>query len=89
MQATTAPSTRRSPSHPTGTDRDREPHYELCFADLFNAGHSFAFPCDAEGNVDIDRLSERARANYFYARTAIGREFFSPVRRWIEVGGGA
>jgi hypothetical protein len=55
------------------------PQYELRFTELFNAGRSFVFPCDANGNVDIDSLTERARANYFYARTTIGRHFCSPV----------
>lgn len=53
--------------------------YELRFAALFNTGRGYAFPCDANGNVDIDCLTERARANYFYARTTIGRDFSSPV----------
>lgn len=53
--------------------------YELRFAGLFNVGRGYAFPCDAEGLVDIDCLSELARANYFYARTSVGREFFAPV----------
>jgi hypothetical protein len=29
--------------------------------------------------VDIDALGERARLNYFYARTVIGREFSIPA----------
>ena len=37
-------------------------------------GRGFSFPCDASGFVDIDRLPERARSNYFFARTVIGRE---------------
>ena len=28
-----------------------------------------------EAQVDIDQLSERARTNYFCARTLIGRDF--------------
>ena len=53
--------------------------YELRFAALFNPGRGYAFPCDAGGRVDIDSLGDRARANYFYARAVIGREFFAPV----------
>ncbi len=37
-----------------------------------------AFPCDAEGRVELDSLSERARDNYLYARAVIGREFAQP-----------
>jgi len=57
----------------------RPSRYELRFAALFGTGRGYAFPCDADGNVDIDRLTDRARANYFYARTTIGREFCSPI----------
>ena len=63
--------------------------YELRFAGLFNAGRGYAFPCDADGHVNIDSLNERARANYFYARTVIGREFHSPVTCRVAAARGA
>lgn len=53
--------------------------YELCFHSLTRADHAIAFPCDEGGHVDIDSLSARARLNYFYARTVIGREFSLPA----------
>jgi len=53
--------------------------YELRFQSLFDEGRGCAFPCDAQGNVEIDSLSERARNNYLYARTVIGREFAIPA----------
>ncbi|MEK8031591.1 hypothetical protein AACH06_12250 [Ideonella sp. DXS29W] len=57
-------------------------HYELRFTSLFDAGRAYAFECDAQGHVDLDRLSARARLNYLYARSVIGREFSMPeVRR--------
>src|SRR5258706_6822548 len=46
--------------------------YELRFRPLSVEGRVQAFPCDAEGHVDIDALSERTRIQYFYARTVIG-----------------
>jgi len=52
--------------------------YELRFRSLFDTGRAFAFPCDAAGHVDLDRLSDRARTNYLYARTVVGRELLSP-----------
>jgi hypothetical protein len=55
--------------------------YELRFASLFDEGRGLSFPCDAQGHVDIDALSSRARLNYFYARTVIGREFSMPAVR--------
>jgi len=59
--------------------RGNDPRYELRFAGLFNPGRGYRFPCDASGSVDIDNLTDRARSNYFYARSVIGREFFAPV----------
>jgi hypothetical protein len=52
--------------------------YELRFQSLFDEGRGLAFDCDAGGQVDLDKLSERARNNYFYARTVIGREYAMP-----------
>lgn len=57
---------------------------ELRFVSLFDLGRGYAFPCDAEGLVDMDALSDRARQNYFYARTCIGREFAHPTVQTIE-----
>ncbi|HEY2929001.1 hypothetical protein [Piscinibacter sp.] len=53
--------------------------YELRFCSLFDEGRGYSFPCDEAGHVDIDSLSSRARLNYFYARTVIGREFSMPA----------
>ena len=53
--------------------------YELRFTSLFDEGRGLSFPCNAAGLVDIDTLSHRARLNYLYARTVIGREFFLPA----------
>jgi len=62
-------------SHPHATS------YELRFCSLFDEGRGYAFPCDSQGHVDMDALSERARTNYLYARTVIGREFATPAIR--------
>ena len=53
--------------------------YELRFGSLFDPGRGFAFPCDAQGHVDMDALSQRSLNNYLYARTVIGREFAIPA----------
>jgi hypothetical protein len=55
--------------------------FELCFHSIHNAGHVYAFACDATGCVDLDAMGERDRTRYFYARTCIGREFFTPTVR--------
>lgn len=52
--------------------------YELCFNSLFSDRHSFSFPCDAAGRVDMDSLGERARVNYLYARAMMGLEVSWP-----------
>lgn len=55
--------------------------YELQFQSLFDVGRGYAFPCDAAGDVDLDALSERARANYFNVRAVVGRDFAAPAVR--------
>jgi hypothetical protein len=52
--------------------------YEIRFQSLFNEGRALTFPCDAEGHVQMDELSDRARNNYLYARAVVGREFATP-----------
>jgi hypothetical protein len=58
--------------------------FELRFDDLFVAGRGFAFPCDAQGRVDLDALSDHARENYLYARALVGRVTALPVVRLVE-----
>lgn len=55
--------------------------YELRFQNLFDSGRGFAFPCDPNGRVDMDKLSERSRNNYLYARAMVGRELAVPAVR--------
>ena len=59
--------------------RVRPSLFRLCFRSLFDSGRGYAFPCDSNGQVDLDQLSERARNNYFYARTMVGRELAVPA----------
>ena len=55
------------------------PCFELRFQSLFHQGRALAFPCDAQGRVHLDSLSERARENYLYARAVVGREYSVPA----------
>jgi hypothetical protein len=55
------------------------PEYEIRFRSLFNEGRALSFPCDAQGHVFLDRLSDRAMTNYLYARAVVGREFATPA----------
>lgn len=58
--------------------------FELRFAPLSGTGRCLSFPCDAQGHVDLNALSERARFNYLYARALIGRSYGWPAvrRQW-------
>ena len=53
-------------------------HY-LLFGSLFPSVRSLSFPCDPTGHVDLDEMSERARDNYLFARTVVGRDYGVPV----------
>jgi len=61
------------------TAQSTQQRYELRFQSLFNQGRAMVFPCNEQGLVDIDSLSERARENYFYARAVIGFEYATPA----------
>lgn len=52
--------------------------FELRFQSLFDSGRALAFACDAQGRIDLDRLSEKARERYLYARALVGRDFATP-----------
>ena len=59
--------------------------YVLRFQSLFHEGRALAFECDAGGRVDLDAMTERAKLNYLYARTVIGRDFATPfVERTVH-----
>ena len=60
---------------------DSANQYELHFQSLFDSGRGYAFPCDPKGQVDLDRLSERARNHYLFARGMVGRELAVPAVR--------
>lgn len=53
--------------------------YELRFTGLFNRERGYAFPCDAQGHVDLDELTDRGRTNYFFARAVVGTELSAPI----------
>ena len=59
--------------------------YEIRFQSLFNEGRAMSFPCDAQGSVTLDSLTERARNNYLYARAVVGREYAYPSVRHSSV----
>jgi hypothetical protein len=61
------------------TTMNTSSEFQLRFQSLFDPGRGYAFPCDAQGHVDLDCLSERARNNYLYARAMVGREVATPA----------
>lgn len=63
----------------------RRTQFRLCFRSLFDGGRGYAFPCDRNGLVNLDELSDGARNNYLYARAMIGRELDSPAVEQLEL----
>lgn len=61
------------------TDDSTPTRYELRFPPLSGDGRGYAFPCDAQGHVDLDRLSEAARNDYLFARGMIGWAVDAPA----------
>lgn len=56
----------------------QQTRYEIRYRSLFDAGRALAFPCDAQGRVPMDELSQRAFVNYLYARALVGRDYAAP-----------
>lgn len=53
--------------------------FQLRFRSLYCPGRGFAFPCDAQGHVDIEHLSAHARESYLRASALVGRELSLPT----------
>jgi hypothetical protein len=66
------------------TDRCGD-EFEVRFQSLFVEGRGLAFPCDRQGRVDLDCLSDAARNNYLFARAMVGREFTQPLVRELAL----
>ena len=52
--------------------------FVLHFQSLIHAGRGFTFPCDEDGQVDLDAMADTIRNDYLYARAMLGREFAWP-----------
>jgi hypothetical protein len=55
--------------------------YELHFESLVDPERACAFPCDARGQVDMDRLEDAMLHHYLFARAVIGKIFRLPAVR--------
>ena len=53
--------------------------YELRFQSLFHTGRALTFPCDRQGEVHWDAMTEGARASFLRAQGSVGREYASPA----------
>jgi hypothetical protein len=52
--------------------------FEVRFPSLIDDGQTLVFPCDAQGHVDMDALSERGVADYLFARATVGHDYDRP-----------
>ena len=59
--------------------------FQLCFRSLVDSARAYAFPCDPQGRVDLDHLTERSRINYLFARAMVGRELAVPAVETIAL----
>ena len=59
--------------------------FEIRFRSLLREGRSLTFPCDREGRVDLDTMSERARNDYFFACATVGRDYAMRVVKASEL----
>ncbi len=53
--------------------------YELRFQSLFHSGRALVFPCDCEGEVKWEAMTDGARANFLRAQGSVGREYAAPA----------
>jgi hypothetical protein len=45
--------------------------FQIRFQADLPVGYARSFPCDAQGNVDMDRLTEADRSEYLFARIMV------------------
>ena len=60
--------------HPENQATGFQLHYRCLSGDC----GGFSFPCDRQGCVDMDPMSERERNDYLFARAMVGRDLASP-----------
>lgn len=53
--------------------------FELRYIPLRADVPTAAFPCDCEGRVQLDALTERERLEYLFARAVVGFHYARPV----------
>ena len=63
--------------HMSGSPEAQRCGYELRFGSPCE-GCVYAFPCDAQGHVDLQSLGLRAFNDYLFARALVGLRFSKP-----------
>ncbi len=58
--------------------------FELRFQPLIRDGRMLAFPCNPQGRVDLDTVSDRTKNDYLFARAMIGRDYAVPVIQQLQ-----
>ncbi len=56
-----------------------KPEFEVHFRSLLRRGFELIFPCDGQGRVNLDALSDREKIDYLFARAMVGREYGGPA----------
>jgi hypothetical protein len=73
-------------THPTSV-ADIDCRHQLRFAWLHDPGHGIAFPCDGNGNVDINALTEPRRTIYLGAWAMVGHYYARPTIQIVNAPG--
>jgi len=60
-----------------------QPVHLLHFEPLTAGDAGLDVPCDPQGRVGLDALTDKLRNDYFFARTLIGRLFAAPTVRRV------
>jgi hypothetical protein len=71
----------KPPRRPDMYATNESASYELRFQSLFHEGRGYAFDCDADGHVDVDALSDRARMTFLTVQSLIGLDYATPAVR--------
>jgi hypothetical protein len=61
-----------------------ESEFKVHFRSLLQRGFDLIFPCDRDGHVDLDAMSDGVKTSYLFARAMVGRQYASPAVRRHE-----
>lgn len=61
-----------------------ESEFKVHFRSLLQRGFDLIIPCDRDGHVDLDAMSDSVKTSYLFARAMVGRQYASPAVRRHE-----